>query len=349
MVVFRLRPFICLFIFSSTFPFLFLLFDLQVIMRCAFDVTNDNWLKEEVRYGKLLLDYLKVHMKRLHKPIYLFSNFLYYLSAGGRKEKEICREVRSVVGEIIQKRQQYLRTLEDGDETSADMSSKLKCVIDILLMARDEDGEGLTAEDILYESNTFLFAGHDTTMITIQWLCYHLARFPQHQEKCRREIDEVFEGSPELDANGIEKLTYTTQCIMETLRWRPPKLSTGRTLDEDLRVDGYLIPAGSIVSLEIAAVGRHPDFWEKPDCFHPDNFRPELVKDRHPFAFVPFTAGPRRCLGELFAMEEIKTAIAYILRHFTLRPLSDEEIEPDATEALARPHGGLRLLVAPRN
>ena len=320
---------------------------LQVITRSAFALVNENWLDEGNLYGRLIEEHLSLHMKRVHRPALLLSDTIYYLTANGKREIANAEEVYTIVREYVSRRRSYL------DETSTNVGSangsrKQQCVIDILLTTKDEDGEGLSVDDILFESNAFLFAGYDTTSITLQWLCYFLARHKEHQEKCRIEVDEAFAGGPTLGTNNVSQLTYTTQCVMETLRFRPPIQAAMRKLDDDLPVDSYTIPAGSIISFEIYGIHRHPDFWEKPDCFHPDNFREELSRDRHPFTFLPFTAGPRRCLGEMFAVEEIKTVIAYILRHFTLSLLTYEEVEPDTSAAFLRPRGGINLVVRPR-
>ncbi|CAI9531797.1 unnamed protein product [Staurois parvus] len=166
-----------------------------------------------------------------------------------------------------------------------------------------------------------MFEGHDTTASGISWILYCMAQNPEHQEKCREEIREVLGDRKTMNWEDLSKLPYTTMCIKESLRLYPPVPSVSRELSKPITFfDGRSLPAGSLVSLNIYCIQRNPAVWEEPEVFDPLRFSPENSAKRHSHAFVPFAAGPRNCIGQNFAMNEMKVAVALTLNRFELSP-----------------------------
>ena len=208
---------------------------------------------------------------------------------------------------------------EEGEKLLKKKTSrKYLDFLDILLTVRDENGKGLSDKEIQEQVDTFLFEGHDTTASALQWTLYYLAAHPDLQEKCRQEVQCCLDENKELSFENLNHLSYLTQFIKESMRLSSPVPFVGRTLTQPLTLDGYRLPAGTNITMTIFGMHRHPDVWERPLVFDPDRFSLENSAKRHPYAFVPFAAGPRNCIGQSLAMDELKTVISHVLLRFRL-------------------------------
>lgn len=156
-----------------------------------------------------------------------------------------------------------------------------------------------------------------------------MATNPEIQAKCRDEVDRLFDSDPtSWDAETVSletmqgELKYVERCLLETLRIYPPGFALARQLMSPLDLDynGNMvrIPAGWHVIFSPYLLHRKEEYYKNPDLFDPDRFLPEEVEKRHPYAYIPFSAGPRNCLGQKFAMMQLKTVAAYLLRHFEI-------------------------------
>ncbi|KAI4475758.1 hypothetical protein M0802_015035 [Mischocyttarus mexicanus] len=121
----------------------------------------------------------------------------------------------------------------------------------------------------------------------------------------------------------LNEFSYLERCIKESLRLYPSVHFVFRHLNEDLQLKKYLIPAGTNIRVNIFNLHRNPEFWPNPNVFDPDRFLPENVRNRNPFCFIPFSAGLRNCIGQKYAMLEIKLMVAHILHNFYLEPVED--------------------------
>uniref|UniRef100_A0A8B9PM51 Cytochrome P450 n=1 Tax=Apteryx owenii TaxID=8824 RepID=A0A8B9PM51_APTOW len=168
-----------------------------------------------------------------------------------------------------------------------------------------------------------MFGGHDTTASGISWLFYCMSLHPEHQQRCREEIQEILGERDTIEWEDLGKMTYTTMCIKESLRLFPPVPAVSRQLAKPITFsDGRSLPAGlfSLFILNIFAIHRNRDVWEDPEIYDPMRFSPENSAQRHSHAFLPFSAGSRNCIGQQFAMNEMKVALALTLLHFELAP-----------------------------
>lgn len=201
-------------------------------------------------------------------------------------------------------------------------------LVSMLLGASDpETGRTMNDEEIIDNLMTFITAGHETTALGLAWTLHLLARHPTYQAKLFDEIAGVTGGNP-LRADHVGKLTYARQVFSEAMRLYPPAPIISRAAVRDFTLAGYTIPAGTIIYVPIYAVHRHASIWEEPLLFDPERFEPETTRNRHRFAFMPFGAGPRVCIGNGFAMMEAVAILAVLLQKFRVTGSNEPSPKP---------------------
>jgi len=210
----------------------------------------------------------------------------------------------------------------------------------ILLNSQDvETGKKLSDEELRDELITILLAGHETSANALSFAWYMIATHPEVEQKFHEELEKVLNGRAP-GFNDLEKLTYTTQIIRETLRMYPPIYAAGRkAIDED-EIDGHRIPKGVFVHIPIYGMHYCERYWENPDQFDPERFTEAKMKERDKFVYLPFGAGPRTCIGNHLAMMEMQLALATLGQQFRLRARDQYPLRLDPVMSL-RPKGGL--------
>ncbi|XP_050451489.1 cytochrome P450 4C1-like [Cataglyphis hispanica] len=173
--------------------------------------------------------------------------------------------------------------------------------------------------DIREEVDTFMFGGHDTTAMAMTFALLLLAEHKDVQECVRLEVDTVMqENTGKLTMKSLQNLSYLDRCLKETLRLYTVAPFVIRRLEEDVKLHSYVIPAGTNLHVNIYGVHRDPNFWPNPEVFDPDRFLPERMRNYHPYSYVPFSAGPRNCIGQKFGLLELKAMIAPLVHNFYL-------------------------------
>ena len=200
----------------------------------------------------------------------------------------------------------------------------------MLMAARDkETGEPMGARELIDEIMTLIVAGHETTASGLNWSWYLLSQHPEAQARLHAELD----AAPELAAPTLadtEALAYTSQVVNEALRLYPPGwLLSRRTIGADV-LGGFEVPAGTNVLLPLYLLHRHPRYWKEPDRFWPERFAPEHEAERPRFAYMPFAAGPRHCIGETFALYEMLMHLYKVARRYRLVHVPDKPLELEA-------------------
>jgi len=200
----------------------------------------------------------------------------------------------------------------------------------MLMSARDkESGAPMGERELIDEVMTLIVAGHETTASALNWTWYLLCQHPQVQARLHAEIVAAGEvAAPDL--KQMEALTYTQQVINEALRLYPPGwLLSRRTIEADV-LGGYPVAAGTNVLLPLYLLHRHPQFWQEPERFSPERFAPEHEAQRPRFAYMPFAAGPRHCIGETFALYEMLVHLYKVARRYRLVYVPDRPLELEA-------------------
>lgn len=219
-------------------------------------------------------------------------------------------------------------------------------LLGMLLAMRDQGtGEGMTDQQARDEVVTIFFAGHETTAACMTWLFYLLSQHPDVEEQLRAEIKSVLNGRAPTFAE-LPRLTYMQQVIHETLRLYPAAYLFAREAVTEDTIDGYPIPAKTLIFITPYITHRDPNYWPDPERFDPQRFMPENLASRPGHVYYPFGEGPHLCIGKNFALTEMQLILAITLQRFKLRLVPDQIIalRPEAT---LRSKNGLKMIVEP--
>ncbi|MBB4039320.1 cytochrome P450 [Microvirga flocculans] len=241
------------------------------------------------------------------------------------------------VNELIEARKALLAS---GEPAPRDL-------LTLLLEAADpETSKGLSDVEVRTNIVTFIGAGHETTANALSWSLYLLSQDERARTHVEREVDDVLGAGP-FEPRHLEKLVYTRAVIDEAIRLYPPAPYMSRTAIEDDMIGDLAIPAGSMVAIAPYVLHRHRRLWDDPDAFRPERFLPEERGRIDRFAYLPFGAGPRVCIGASFALQEAVIVLATIARTIRLDLLEGHVVEPVQRITL-RPRGGLPMHVRMR-
>jgi cytochrome P450 len=219
-------------------------------------------------------------------------------------------------------------------------------LLSMLLLARDDDDNGMTDVQVRDEAITLLLAGHETTANALNWTWMLLAQNPDKEALLHEELDHVLGGRAPTLAD-LKQLPYTEMVVKESMRLYPPAYSFGRMAIEDVQIGGYDIPANSDINIFSYTAQRDPRWWDEPEAFRPERFSPENEKTIPRYAYFPFGGGPRVCIGNSFAMMEARLMLATMAQQFQLRLKPGQKIELDPLITL-RPLGGMHMRVEQR-
>jgi len=214
-------------------------------------------------------------------------------------------------------------------------------LLQILMDARYSDGEGMSDELVLSESMQLLVAGHETSSNALSWLLYLVSTRPECLERLRQEFDAVLGDAP-ITFSDVPKFEFAAQVVQEALRLYPPFWMVDRVALSDDRAGDLAIPAGSTVVVFIYGAHHSPHYWENPERFDPERFSKANEKLHQPFAYLPFGAGPRGCIGGNYATLQILMILSVLLRKYDLRLAPDQTIEARPMVIL-RPKHGIRM------
>ena len=213
-------------------------------------------------------------------------------------------------------------------------------LLSMLLLAQDAEGDGGGMSDLQLrdEAMTIFLAGHETTANALAWTWYLLSQHPDVEAKLHREIDTVLANRPPR-VEDLAQLRYTEMVLTEAIRLYPPAWALGRLALKDYQVNGYVMPAGTLVLASQYVMHRDPRYFPAPFHFDPERWTPEARESRPPFAYFPFGGGPRRCIGEGFAWMEGVLLIATLAQRWRMRLVPDHPVEMHPRITLRPKHG----------
>ena len=217
-------------------------------------------------------------------------------------------------------------------------------LLTLLFEVRDpHTGKGLTEAQIVEEVKTIFNTGYVTTATAVAWTIYAISGHPQVEEKVREELGEVMIGAvPSFEE--AKELKYLSRVVKESLRLYPPGWMTTRRVRNDTMLGDYLLRAGSTIIVSQYVSHRDPALWDHPDEFDPTRFEPPSQDRRPKFAYYPFGAGPRQCIGKEIALLEMMAIIPALLKHYRFTIIPDQEIGMWPLSAL-KPRFGIKARI----
>jgi len=219
-------------------------------------------------------------------------------------------------------------------------------VLGTLLRIRDAQGNPLDDEVIMHDIQALLFAGHETTITANTYLIMFLAQNPAVLARARDEQNSLPDEAL-LDPARLKRMSYADCVINETLRYYPPVGGMFRVMTQDTEYKGYRIPAGYVIAIAPASTHHDPAIWTDPAKFEPERFERGEHK-KQPFTFIPFGGGPRLCLGQNFAMTEMRIILAQLVRNYNWEVLPDQDLTPRMFPS-PTPKKGMKIRFAKRD
>lgn len=219
-----------------------------------------------------------------------------------------------------------------------------------LASQKDKDGKPFFKDSEIrgYLIDLLFDSGLQATPSALTWVCYAIAKNPKVQKKIQNEIDHTI-GRRSPTVEDLQKLTYLSQVIKESMRMKTPVSSTMRRAHTDMEIGGYLIPKGANICIPICVLHQSESLWENPNDFRPERFDSSAIKKQHRYAYLPFGFGARGCIGARYAITEMQWFIAMILQRFSLRLEKEEKIVSEMKNLSLQPKPRLKLFAESRD
>jgi cytochrome P450 len=299
---------------------------LEIVVKTLFnsDVSNDA-------------DHVGAALSSLVKPFASQATLKWILdnrlpTPGHRRYFNAVSEIDRVVFRIIGERR--ASGYDEGD------------LLSMLLQAQDDDGTQMSDQQLRDEVMTLFLAGHETTALSLSWSWYLLATHPESERKFHAELAEVLGGRAPT-VSDLPKLKYTEMSAKEAMRLYPPAYAVGREAIEETEIGGYRVPKGTQLFAFQWVTHRDPRYFDEPDAFKPERWSAENSEQIAKYAYFPFGAGPRQCIGNYFAMMEIVLLLATFGQRF--RFVLDPEHKVEVLPVLSlRPKAGIKVIIEPR-
>ncbi|XP_060812651.1 cytochrome P450 4g15 [Bombus pascuorum] len=354
----------------------------EILMETAMGVSKTTQDRSGFEYAMAVMKMCDIlHLR--HTKVWLRPDWLFNLTKYGKDQIKLLEIIHGLTKKVIsRKKEDYKSGKRNIIDTSAQKNEKgdnatvvegvsfgqstgLKDDLDVdddvgekkrqafldLLIEAGQEGVILTDKEVREQVNTIMFEGHDTTAAGASFFLALMGCHPDVQEKVIQELDEIFGDSdrPATFQDTLE-MKYLERCLLETLRLYPPVPIIAREIKTDLKCmsGNYTIPAGCTVVIATYKLHRHPSIYPNPDVFNPDNFLPENTAKRHYYAFVPFSAGPRSCVGRKYAMLKLKIILSTILRNFRIKSNSKESDFRLQADIILKRADGFNIKLEPR-
>ncbi|XP_014284935.1 cytochrome P450 4C1 [Halyomorpha halys] len=320
---------------------------------CALDAVAETAMGTEINaqtnavgeYPKSVEKMTNALMERISNPL-LGMEPLYTLSGLRKKESRLLQTLFSLPIELIRRKENEKNDVQDSsaNESALGVKHKTAFLEFLIKMKRDKVPAFQTEQDITDEVMTFMFEGHETTAIALAFAIWLLGKHQDVQEELYHEVSGILVGQ-EPTIEDYQKMTYLERVLKETIRLYPSVPLIGRMAMHDvvLPTSGYIIPKGAYIDINIYATHRREDLFTEPDMFNPDRY---FEPQKHPYAYIPFSAGIRNCIGQKFAMLEMKVIASNLVLNYKIE---SDEVLIMSPEMLFRTKKGPNVRLTSRN
>ncbi|XP_066920606.1 cytochrome P450 4V2-like [Clytia hemisphaerica] len=305
---------------------------LDIICETAMGVTINAQSDADSEYVNAINAGNKLLQERQKYP-WLWPDFIYWKTGSGKFFREKLNILQGFTTNVIND-----KVKERGSDQAAE--KKAKAFMDMLLDLYEKNE--IDIEGIREEVDTFMFEGHDTTAAGLSWTLFMLGLYPEIQQKLHNEIDKVADQEGDL-VEKIKSIKYLEYVIKEGLRLHPPVMVYARVLEKAGQIDGITMPKGTQLVIDAFSLHTNPEYWDEPMKFNPERFSEEKYVKRNPYCYVPFSAGPRNCIGQKFAMLEEKVLLYHVLLNFEVVAMQKEEDVAACFEIIHKSENGLMV------
>ncbi|GMT10865.1 hypothetical protein PFISCL1PPCAC_2162, partial [Pristionchus fissidentatus] len=320
---------------------------MTVIKRCSLDIIVDTAMGADFCFQRdpshpyvHAVDVFTKFCQRYMVEPQMWISWIWLLCYH-REYKEALNDLHALTDRVLKERFKRVQTGE------VDLEEKKKPLIDHFLVLHEQDK--MTMKDVHYETNAIIFGGHDTTSASLSWIFWALATQPHFQQRCYEEIHEIFgESDRDCTHDDLKRMEFTERFIKETMRMFAPVPLVERELQKDFQMGDHILPRGTEIFINAFMLHHNEDSYKDSWKFDPDRFLPENNAKRHPYDYLPFSAGVRNCLGQKFAMQEMKVIISSALRNFSFATDGELLDQGYATEVVLKPTLGCNLRLTAR-
>ncbi|XP_065220964.1 cytochrome P450 4C1-like isoform X2 [Planococcus citri] len=326
---------------------------MDIICKLTLGYQLDSQTSSNLEYVHAIEELMSIMQRRFITP-WLKPNILFNCTSYAVRQQKCLDILNEFSRKIIQKKKEEYHDLQKNKST-LDINSNIlqrkkgKVFLDLLIEISENESR-LTDSELMEEVNTFIFAGHDTTSTTVSWCLYALGFHPEIQEKILQELDEKIPdfGKCPLKTSDMISLEYLECCVKEVLRLYPPVPLIARHVTTPLELPNQVIPPGTSVLVNVYSLHRDPENFPDPNAFNPDRFLTGELANKNPFSYIPFSAGPRNCIGQKLAMQMIKIILCNIIKNYKIRTTEKEESLKLFSEVVLVNENGIHIAIERR-
>lgn len=329
------------------------MFALDTILYTAMNYNLNTMTNDGSDYMSAVSVYMEIFIRRFYS-VFMRIDFLFKWTKHFKEREKALTVLREFTENIIKTRRAercMKKTCDDANKKEEDEFGvkKKTAFLDLLLDIADA-GQNLSDDEIREEVDTFVFAGHDTIATTTSLAIFELSKLADIQQKIYEESVEIIgeDINIPITYRNIQDLKYLEMVVKECLRYNSTVPLVERVLETDVDLDGLHVPAGTQIMIMSQAIHNNPELFPNPRVFDPERFSAENTAKRHPYAFIPFSAGPRNCIGQKFAILEVKMALVTLIRNFHIKPVVPEHKLILGSDAVLKSINGMRLILSAR-